>query len=60
MARLYILFTSSGLVVMDVVQLGLVMMALTICSYNSVLQECLEDQGVIIIFEVFRTLMTNA
>ena len=45
---------------MDVVQLGLVMMALTICSYNSVLQECLEDQGVIIIFEVFRTLMTNA
>lgn len=41
---------------MGVVQLGLVMLALTVCDYNSVLQECLDDQGVNIIFEVSLTM----
>ena len=45
---------------MAVVQLGLVMLALTICSYNNVLQECLEDQGVTILFEVFYRAMLES
>ena len=32
------------------------MLALTVCGYNSVLQECLDDQGVNIIFEVSLTI----
>ena len=37
---------------MGVVQLGLLMLALTVCDYDNVLQECLDDQGVSVVFEV--------
>lgn len=37
---------------MAAVQLGLLSLALTVCSYDSVLQECMEDQGVSYSFEV--------
>ena len=42
---------------MGVVQLSLLMLAMTACSYNSILQECLDDQGVSIILEVSLTIL---
>lgn len=41
---------------MDVVQLGLLVLALTGCAYDNDLQECLQDQGVNLIFEVSTTI----
>ena len=35
------------------------MLALAVCSYDNVLQECLDDQGVDIIFEVSFTILDS-
>lgn len=37
---------------MGVVQLSLLTLGLMVCSYDSALQECLDDQGVMTVLEV--------